>query len=62
MDGLRCGNKTTHLRLQEHIGDELFKFSVRASRPAKRSALSHIVIQARLEVGRFLELLVLTTV
>jgi len=36
--------------------DELLKITVPAHRPVKRSTLSHILKQARLDVDRFLEL------
>lgn len=47
----------SHLRLQKRIGDELLKITVPAHRPVKRSTLSHILKQARLDVDRFLKLL-----
>ena len=47
----------SHLRLQKHIGEELLKITVPGHRPVKRSTLSHILKQARLDVDRFLELL-----
>lgn len=47
----------SHIRLQKRVGDELLKVTVPAHRPVKRSTLSHILKQARLEVDRFLELL-----
>jgi predicted RNA binding protein YcfA (HicA-like mRNA interferase family) len=47
----------SHIRLQKRIGDELLKITVPAHRPVKRSTLSHILKQARLEVDEFLELL-----
>ena len=46
-----------HIRLQKRLGDELLKVTVPAHRPVKRSTLSHILKQARLDVGEFLELL-----
>jgi predicted RNase H-like HicB family nuclease len=39
------------------VGDELLKLTVPAHRPVKRSTLSHILKQARLDVDRFFELL-----
>ena len=47
----------SHIRLQKRIGDELLKVTVPAHRPVKRSTLSHILKQARLDVKEFLELL-----
>jgi predicted RNA binding protein YcfA (HicA-like mRNA interferase family) len=47
----------SHIRLQKRMGDELLKITVPAHRPVKRSTLSHILKQARLDVEEFLELL-----
>jgi predicted RNA binding protein YcfA (HicA-like mRNA interferase family) len=47
----------SHIRLQKRTGDELLKLTIPAHRPVKRSTLSHILKQARLEVDDFLELL-----
>ena len=47
----------SHIRLQKRVGDEVLKLTVPAHRPVKRSTLSHILKQARLDVGEFLELL-----
>lgn len=47
----------SHIRLQKHIADELLKITIPARRPVKRSTLSHILKQARIDVDRFLELL-----
>jgi predicted RNA binding protein YcfA (HicA-like mRNA interferase family) len=47
----------SHIRLQKRIADELLKITVPAHRPVKRSTLSHIPKQARLDVDHFLELL-----
>ncbi len=46
----------SHIRLQKRIGDELLKITVPAHRPVKRSTLSHILKQVRLELDKFLEL------
>lgn len=46
-----------HIRLQKRVGDEVLKLTVPAHRPVKRSTLSHILKQARLDVENFLELL-----
>jgi len=47
----------SHIRLQKRVGDEVLKLTVPAHRPVKRSTLSHILKQARLDVEDFLELL-----
>ncbi|MGA9351289.1 MAG: type II toxin-antitoxin system HicA family toxin [Anaerolineae bacterium] len=47
----------SHIRLQKRAGDEVLKLTVPAHRPVKRSTLSHILKQARLDVEEFLELL-----
>jgi predicted RNA binding protein YcfA (HicA-like mRNA interferase family) len=47
----------SHIRLQKHTTDELLKLTVPAHRPIKRSTLSHILKQARLETETFLTLL-----
>ena len=47
----------SHIRLQKRSADELLKITVPAHRPVKRSTLSHILKQARLDVDQFLELL-----
>ena len=47
----------SHIRLQKHVADELLKITIPAHRPVKRSTLSHILKQARIDVDRFLELL-----
>lgn len=48
--------KGSHIRLQKHLQHEVFKLTIPAHRPIKRSTLSHILKQARLSVDRFLEL------
>ena len=47
----------SHIRLQKRVGDEVLKLTVPAHRPVKRSTLSHILKQARLDIEEFLELL-----
>ena len=47
----------SHIRLHKRVGDELLKLTVPAHRPVKRSTLSHILKQARLDVDEFLDLL-----
>lgn len=48
--------KGSHIRLQKHTSFETLKLTVPAHRPVKRSTLSHILKQARLEVASFIEL------
>lgn len=47
----------SHIRLQKRTGDELLKLTVPAHKPVKRSTLSHILKQARLDLDEFLKLL-----
>ncbi|MFY9820295.1 MAG: type II toxin-antitoxin system HicA family toxin [Thermoanaerobaculia bacterium] len=47
----------SHIRLQKRTAAETLKLIVPAHRPIKRSTLSHILKQARLELVVFLELL-----
>ena len=47
----------SHLRLQKRVGGELLKVTVPAHRPIKRSTLAHILMQARLDLEAFLQLL-----
>lgn len=47
----------SHIRLQKRSGDELLKLTVPAHKPVKRSTLSHILKQARVDVDAFLDLL-----
>ena len=47
----------SHIRLQKRVGDEVLKLTVPTHRAVKRSTLSHILKQARLDVEEFLELL-----
>lgn len=47
----------SHISLQKKLEDEVLKLVVPAHRPVKRSTLSHILKQARLDVDRFRELL-----
>ena len=46
----------SHIRLQKRLEDELLKITVPAHRPVKRSTLSHVLKQARMDLDRFLEL------
>jgi len=45
----------SHIRLQKHLGEEVLKLTVPAHRPVKRSTLSHILKQARIELDEFLK-------
>ncbi len=49
--------KGSHIRLQKHTEQESLKLTVPAHRPIKRSTLSHILKQAKLDVDYFIELL-----
>ncbi|MEM1095177.1 MAG: type II toxin-antitoxin system HicA family toxin [Bacteroidota bacterium] len=47
----------SHIRMQKRTRDEVLKLTVPAHKPIKRSTLSHILKQARLDVDTFIELL-----
>lgn len=47
----------SHIRLQKRAADGTLKLSVPAHRPIKRSTLSHILKQARLDLAEFQALL-----
>ncbi len=47
----------SHIRLQKRTAEETLKLIVPAHRPIKRSTLSHLLKQARLDLDKFLELL-----
>ncbi len=47
----------SHIRLQKRTEDETLKITVPAHKPVKRSTLSHILKQARLDPGHFSDLL-----
>ncbi len=47
----------SHIRLQKHLGERTLKIIVPAHLPVKRSTLSHILKQAELDLGKFLNLL-----
>ena len=49
--------KGSHIRLQKHTLTETMKLTVPAHRPIKRSTLSHIIKQARLDVDQFIGLI-----
>ena len=47
----------SHIRLQKRAGNEVLKLTIPAHRPVKRSTLSHILKNARIEVDDFIALL-----
>ena len=47
----------SHIRLQKRLVDEVLKLTIPAHAPVKRSTLSHVLKQARIDIDRFLELL-----
>ncbi len=47
----------SHIRMHKHTREEVFKITIPAHRPIKRSTLSHILKQARLDVSEFINLL-----
>ncbi len=49
--------KGSHIRLQKRTQDEVLKLTIPAHKPVKRSTLSHILKQARMDVDRFLHLI-----
>ena len=49
--------KGSHIRLQKHLKDEVLKLTVPSHSPIKRSTLSHILKQARIDVDQFLGLI-----
>lgn len=49
--------KGSHIRLQKHTSEEVLKLTIPAHRPIKRSTLSHILKQARLNREEFMELI-----
>jgi predicted RNA binding protein YcfA (HicA-like mRNA interferase family) len=49
--------KGSHIRLQKRLAEESLKITVPAHKPIKRSTLSHILKQARLDVSKLKELL-----
>lgn len=46
----------SHIRLHKYVAGELLRLTVPAHKPIKRSTLSHILKQARIDVERFLTL------
>jgi len=49
--------KGSHIRMQKRLNNEVLKITVPAHKPVKRSTLSHILKQARLDVELFIKLL-----
>ncbi|MBN1906233.1 MAG: type II toxin-antitoxin system HicA family toxin [Deltaproteobacteria bacterium] len=49
--------KGSHIRMQKRTQDEVLKLTIPAHKPIKRSTLSHILKQARMNVESFLELM-----
>jgi predicted RNA binding protein YcfA (HicA-like mRNA interferase family) len=49
--------KGSHIRLQKRTHDGVLKLTIPAHKPIKRSTLSHILKQARMDVDLFLELM-----
>ncbi len=47
----------SHIRLQKRTVDGVLKITVPAHRPVKRSTLSHILKQAKIDLDHFLDLL-----
>ena len=48
--------KGSHVRLHKHTATETLKLTVPAHRPVKRSTLSHVLKQARIDVQDFISL------
>ena len=48
--------KGSHIRLHKHLQNETLKLTIPANRPIKRSTLSHILKQAKIELDTFLQL------
>lgn len=49
--------KGSHIRLQKRSRDEVFKLTIPAHRPVKRSTLAHILKQAHMDIDVFLGLI-----
>lgn len=49
--------KGSYIRLQKRTHDEVLKLTIPAHKPIKRTTLSHILRQARMDVDLFLELM-----
>ena len=49
--------KGSHIRLHKHTSNEILKITVPAHSPIKRSTLSHILKQAKIDLDDFLGLI-----
>jgi len=47
----------SHIRMQKHLRNEVLRVTIPAHKPVKRSTLSHILKQARIDVDEFIGLL-----
>ena len=47
----------SHIRMQKHLRNEVLRITIPAHKPVKRSTLSHILKQARIDVDEFIGLL-----
>ncbi len=47
----------SHIRMQKHLRSEVLRITIPAHKPVKRSTLSHILKQARIDVDEFIGLL-----
>ncbi len=54
---VRVRQQGSHIRMEKRLTDEILKITVPAHRPIKRSTLSHILKQARMDVDTFVALL-----
>ncbi len=54
---VRVRQQGSHIRMEKHLTGETLKITVPAHRPIKRSTLSHILKQARMDVDTLITLL-----
>jgi predicted RNA binding protein YcfA (HicA-like mRNA interferase family) len=47
----------SHIRMQKHVGAQVLKITLSAHRPVKLSTLRQILIQARLDLDKFVDLI-----
>jgi len=47
----------SHIRMQKHLRNEVLKITIPAHKSVRRSTLSHILKQARIDVDEFMGLL-----
>jgi len=47
----------SHIRIQKHIDKRIFKITIPAHKPVKRSTLGHILKQAEIDLAQFLKLM-----